>query len=247
MNDQLKQVIALQDRDLELDKLRAEAAAIPAKMNELKKQIQDLKSSLENSKRELTQLQLAKKQKDLDLDAQETAIRKHSTDLNAVKSNDAYRTLLGEIDKAKKEKSALEDQILQIMEQIDAASRTWKERESTAKNSEGDLLRQIGDWENKQKALEAEVAEKQSARDESVAGISKSIGEQYKRLRDNKRGAVIVPIRHEQCSGCHMRVSQNLINESRRGLKVMFCESCARIVYLEEAATAAPSPKVETP
>ena len=55
------------------------------------------------------------------------------------------------------------------------------------------------------------------------------------KLRKGKRGAGIVPIRNEQCSGCHMKVSQNLINEVRRGQKMMTCESCSRIVYLEEA------------
>jgi predicted nucleic acid-binding Zn-ribbon protein len=56
----------------------------------------------------------------------------------------------------------------------------------------------------------------------------------YQRLRNGKPGAVIVPIRSGQCAGCHMRVSQNLINETKRGQSVNYCEHCQRIVYLEE-------------
>ena len=47
-----------------------------------------------------------------------------------MKTNEAYRALLGEIDKAKLGQSALEDQILQLMEQIDQAGRSWKEKEA---------------------------------------------------------------------------------------------------------------------
>ncbi len=238
MNDTIKSLLSLQDRDLELDRLRADLAAIPAKISKLKADIQAAKTALEEAKKEMTQLQMAKKQKELDLDTQEGAIRKHSTELNAVKTNDAYRALLGEIEKAKQEKSTLEDQILQIMEQSDQASRVWKEKEATSKSDEAALQKQISDWEAKQKELEQTIAAKEVEREQAFSGLTKNLAESYKKLRNGYRGAAVVPIRKEQCVGCHMKVSQNLINEVRRGQKLMTCESCSRIVYLEEAIVA---------
>ncbi len=240
MNESIKSLLAVQERDLELDKLRAEVTAIPGKITGLKKQIQDSKTAFENSKKELTQFQLSKKQLDLDLDQQESAIRKHSNELNAVKTNDAYRALMGEIDKAKRDKSTLEDQILQVMEQIDQAAKTWKEREAAAKGMEGEFQTQIADLENTQKMLEAQISDKSVVRDHSLSELPKALADQYQRLRDNKHSAVIVPIRNEQCGGCHMTVSQNLINETRRGQKILVCESCSRIVYLEEVPVTPP-------
>ncbi len=128
MNDNIKQLLQLQERDSDLDRVRAEAASIPAKITALKTEIQTNKSALENAKQDLTQFQVAKKQKDLDLESREAAIRKHSGDLNAVKTNDAYRALLGEIEKAKQDRSALEDDVLRLMEQIDQANKIWKEK-----------------------------------------------------------------------------------------------------------------------
>lgn len=234
MNDSIKQLLSLQERDLELDRLRAEMAAIPGKIEALKTEIQTAKTALENAKKELTQLQLTRKQKELDLETQEGAIRKHSMELNAIKSNDAYRALLGEIEKAKNEKSALEDQVLMLMDQIDQAVRVWKEKESAAKNSEADQLRQIAEWEAKQKSLEEQIAGRQGERDQLLGTLPKALAEQYERIRKNKHGAAVSAIRSEQCSGCHMKVSQHLINEVRRGQKLVTCESCSRIVYLEE-------------
>src|SRR5438309_523011 len=143
MKDTIKSLLSLQERDLELDRLRGELAAIPGKIARLNADIQAAKTALEDAKKEMTQLLLTKKQKELDLETQEGAIRKHSTELNAVKSNDAYRALLGEIEKAKTDKSALEDQILQVMEQIDQANKLWKEKEASTKGNEADCLRQI--------------------------------------------------------------------------------------------------------
>jgi predicted nucleic acid-binding Zn-ribbon protein len=239
MKEEIKSLLGLQERDLELDRLRAELAAIPGKIAAIKAEISAAKTALEEAKKELTQLQMAKKQKELDLDGQESAIRKHSTELNAVKTNDAYRALLGEIEKAKQEKSALEDQILQIMEQTDQATRMWKEKETSSKSNEAGLLKQISDWEAKQKELEQAIQSKNAERDQAFAGLPKNLADNYARLRGGKRtGAAVVPIRSEQCSGCHMKISQNIINEVRRGQKLMTCENCSRIVYLEEVPAA---------
>ncbi len=236
MKDAIKSLLSLQERDLELDRLRGEIAAIPGKIAGLKGEIQSAKTALEDAKKEMIQLQMTKKQKELDLDAQESAVRKHSTELNAVKTNEAYKALLGEIEKAKQEKSALEDQILQLMEQMDQATRVWKEKEAGSKSHEAGLLKQISDLEMTQKDLEQTLTAKETERQQAFTTLPKSLADPYNKLRNGKHvNAAVVPIRSEQCSGCHMKVSQNLINEVRRGQKLMTCESCSRIVYLEEA------------
>ena len=221
-----------------IEQLRGELAALPGKMAMLRAEIEAAKAALQEAKKEATQLQLTRKQKELDLDAQEAAIRKHSTELNAVKTNDAYRALLGEIEKAKQEKSVLEDHILQLLDQIDQASRLGKEKEAVSKANEVALQKQISDCEDAQKALEQTLASKESERAQALSVLSKNLADHYSKIRNGKRGAAVVPIRREQCTGCHMKVSQNLINEVRRGQKIMTCESCSRIVYLEEVIPA---------
>jgi predicted nucleic acid-binding Zn-ribbon protein len=239
MKEDIKALLSVQERDLDLDHLRAELAAVPGKISGLKGEIQAAKTALEDAKKELTQLQLQKKQKELDLDSQEGAVRKHSTELNSVKTNEAYKALLGEIEKAKQDKSTLEDQILQIMESMDQATKSWKEKEANSKNNEAGLLKQISDWEAKQVELQQTLTGKETEREQSLASLPKNLADQYNKLRNGKHvKAAVVPIRSEQCSGCHMKVSQNLINEVRRGQKLMTCESCSRIVYLEEVPAA---------
>jgi hypothetical protein len=48
--------------------------------------------------------QLNRKNSELEIDAKDQAVRKHSGELNSVKSNDAYKALVLEIEAAKKEK-----------------------------------------------------------------------------------------------------------------------------------------------
>jgi predicted nucleic acid-binding Zn-ribbon protein len=241
MNESIKQLLNVQGRDSELDGYRMESAAIPKRVASLKAEIQANKTALENAKKDLMQFQVAKKQKDLDLETREAAIRKHSGELNAVKTNEAYRALVGEIDKAKADKSTFEDEVLVLMDQIDQANKVWKEKESTAKSIESGLQTQIGTWEAKQKEFDDLAGKKLVERDELLNALPVPLRESYERLRQSKRNNAVVPIRNGQCTGCHMKVSPNLINEISRGKKLMACESCARIVYLEETPAAEPA------
>jgi uncharacterized protein len=241
VQEAIKQLLSLQERDVELDRLQAELAAIPKEIDAIKKQMDAEKTALEDSKKELTQVQMEKKNREVDLAAKEEAVRKHTAELNSIKSNDAYRAMMGEIEKSKTEKSVLEDQILQLMDKVDEAQRKWKERENSAKSTEGQRQSQIGEWETKQKNLQEQIAQKQSERETVAASYPKALAEKYQRLRQGKRGAVVVPLKNEQCSGCHMKVSPNLINEVKRAQTMMVCEHCSRIVYLEEVPAAKPA------
>ncbi len=57
-------------------------------------------------------MQKLKKEKEMELAAREEKIKNNNLELNSVKSNDAYKALLTEIDNAKIEKTAFEDEIL---------------------------------------------------------------------------------------------------------------------------------------
>jgi hypothetical protein len=236
MLESIKQLLSLQGIDLELDRCRVELGVIPKQIATIRKEIEDTRTQLESSKKELTQLQLTRKEREVDLETKEAAIRKHSTDLNSIKTNDAYRALLGEIEKVKGEKSALEDVILLCMDQIDQATRAWKEQEAAAKKSEGERLQQIAQLEAKAKDLEQRIVQEQAERDALAGSFASRVLEPYERLRKSRPGAAVVPLKGLQCSGCHMSVSQNVINEIRRGQKLIPCDYCSRIVYLEEVA-----------
>lgn len=234
MHESIKQLLILQERDLEIDRLYNESEKVPKDIGAIKKQMADEKAALEDSKKELTHVQGERKEKEAALSAKEELVRKHSAELNGLKSNEAYRAMIGEIDKAKQDRSLLEDEILQLMDKVDQAQRTWRERETAAKSVEGERQKAISDLEAKQKSLEEQIVQKQKERDELATGYPKPIMQRYQTLRQGKRISVVVPIKAEQCSGCHMKLSPNLINEVKRGQMVMFCEHCSRIVYLEE-------------
>jgi len=84
----------------------------------------------------------------------------------------------------------------------------------------------------------------QSNTEERIAGlrakIPKPILDHYDRLGDSgKRGVAL--LRHQVCTGCHLRVPLHVVMELKHGEDVRLCENCRRYLYLqEEPASAEP-------
>ena len=49
-----------------------------------------------------------------------------------------------------------------------------------------------------------------------------------------KEGLAMVPVRQNACGGCHLNLPPQVINEIQMKTELVFCESCARILYIEE-------------
>jgi len=56
----------------------------------------------------------------------------------------------------------------------------------------------------------------------------------FERIIRSKSGMGIVPIHGVVCTGCHMILPANFVNEVRQADKIVFCPYCSRILYYEE-------------
>jgi len=60
--------------------------------------------------------------------------------------------------------------------------------------------------------------------------MTPSILKEYDRLRKARRGVAVAEVGEGRCAACHIGVRPQFMQELRRGDKVMFCESCGRIL-----------------
>ncbi|MHB9156399.1 MAG: zinc ribbon domain-containing protein [Endomicrobiales bacterium] len=231
VKENIKLLISLQEKDLVLDKLRHQAEAIPKEIEAQKGLVSEHRSSAEEKKKSLIQMQLKRKDKEGELAAKEGEIRKHSTELNSVKSNEAYRALLVEIESAKQDKSNLENEILGLMEKIEAESAFLKEEEKKQKQQEGEIQAEVSRREAELGALITEIARLEAERSEFVRQVSDAVLHHYDSIRERRQGIAVAVIEGENCSGCHFELRPQLINEVCKGQELIVCDSCSRILY----------------
>ena len=96
--ENIQQLIALQEQDAALDKVQKEMDLIPRQIAVFKADLDAAKAKVAEFKAKTLALEKLKKEKELELAAREEAVRKHSMELNQVKTNDAFKALQQEIE-----------------------------------------------------------------------------------------------------------------------------------------------------
>ncbi len=240
MQGELSFLIELQKHDAAIDTLREKAEEVTPLIEKKNQQLEKLKSDLKNSKDALSQHTLRKKQLEADVEAQEKLVQKHNSELNSLKSNDAYKAMLSEIQAAKDAVVKIEDEILVVMESIDSDNRRYKELEAKFKSDESAVKNEIQQLETKKADALAEVKKKEEERASYAATVPPTLLGTYDAIREKRGSLAIVPMVNNSCGGCHLGLTQNKMNEIRKAKSMVLCDSCSRILYVQQEAPASP-------
>jgi hypothetical protein len=95
----------------------------------------------------------------------------------------------------------------------------------------------------KQQAM-ARTAEDRKALDQihqervqSVGRLHPNVYRQYERIRKGRRGIAIAEAVDGRCSACQIAMRLQFFQDLKKGDQVMYCESCARILYYNPPVT----------
>ena len=143
--EHIKNLISLQKHDQALDVVDKSLTDIPAAIAVLKNKIEEGRKKAALAKTQAQDLEKRKKERELELAQKEEAIRKHSGELNTVKTNEAFKALQVEIDRAKSEAGDIETKILEIMEQIDLSQKEVKKITAEVAEEERGIQTQVAE------------------------------------------------------------------------------------------------------
>jgi len=135
----------------------------------------------------------------------------------------------------------LEDELIQIMEEIDALK-----AEIASKQEEVAKLQEA--WKQKQEAMQSQicgieetVSEAFTRRQSIAAQIAKDLISRYELIFARRGGMAVVEVAGGICQGCYMNIPPQLWNEIIKSEKVNLCPSCQRIVYYKPSVAEAKS------
>ncbi len=233
MSEKLEELNDLQQQDILIDKLNLSKGKIPGLINALDEQLIQTKKNIEEIKKEFSQKALEKKSKEMEVLMKDEQIRKHQAELSVIKSNEAYRALLSEIEKSRKEKDTAEEAILFLMEELDKITAKLKAEEQHLKEEQANAAEKKSQLEKDLQRLTADFTVEEEKRKMLVGKIPAGQLASYEMIRKSKGkgGIALVVIQGEVCGGCRRSLPHNLINEARRGRNMVYCENCSRILY----------------
>ena len=234
--DQLKGLVELQALDGEIYRLEREIAAMPGEAARMKAGHQESLEQSKSAEAQYKTLELKRKEMEISLDQKEEQIKKIHGQLFQVKTNKEYSAMQKEIEGFKADKSVLEEEVLKFMEEIERSKVLVQAEKQVVAGKEAELKAALSRLDEGAKVMKAKADELKASRASIAPKIDPTILSRYERILKGKAGSALVPVRGNACSGCFINLPPQTINEIMLATRLIVCESCARILYIEPSS-----------
>lgn len=234
MDIEFNRLIQLQELDSQIKNTSIFLENIPRQIEDINRKKEESYQIVTRAKEKMAQNQ--KKRRDLESEVKDmkTKISKYNLQLNDVKTNIEYKSLLKEIDEAQQKISEMEDEIISEMLMADEIEDEIKDTTQKYSDVEKEFSKEKDILEQKQKESEAKKKQLTQEKEKLMSTIPDEQAGLYLKIFKSKNGIVLSPVTGEFCSLCHMRVRPQVLNELRGNEKIILCENCGRILYFSE-------------
>lgn len=234
ITDEIKKLIELQEIDSEIFRIKRILDETPERIRQFDAIIKDKESIYKTSGDTLKKLELKNKEKEMELKIKEETIKKQQGQLFQIKTNKEYSALQREIESAKADNSIIEEEIIKLLDDIDAARKELEVNKKIYENEKNAIEAEKKKMQDEKLKIEEELKIAESKRSEFVKGVDKTVLAKYEHILRGRNGLAIVPVIGDACSGCNMNLPPQVVNEAKLMNDLIFCGNCSRILYCRE-------------
>lgn len=228
-------LLQLQELDLRIERLKARELEIPKQKGKYEIHKKRIADELKQSEERCKKLQLEQRECEGEIEQKQAQIKKYDGQLLGVKKNDEYQALLHEIELLKKQIGIKEERIITIMVELDEAKVHLEEDRKRIKEELEGIDQECAKIDAELAATVEERKRIETERMPLVQQTAADLMSRYTRIRRSiKTGPAVVPLNNDHCSGCHMMVPAQTVNELIGGHKIHSCNHCGRLLYHAE-------------
>lgn len=231
MIQQLENLLKFQETEIEIEHLKTVLKDVPDKISALEQKQDSLVAAYENEKEAMSLLK--KKYRDMDAEVQTNMVHvsKSEEKLASVKNNKEYQALLKEIDDIKDKNSAIEDDMINCLEQMENTEKELSEKGSSLKQTQMHIKAEKEEIQRSADEDEKKIESAMKFVKELAGEVDPSLLADYKRVKTLTPPPIVVPVSDAVCQGCHLNIPPQMFNELQRGDQLKFCPHCGRITY----------------
>jgi hypothetical protein len=231
VHPELEQLLVLQDRQQKIKQIQTEVETLPLQKKSLDAQLAASVAGVEMLKQKARKVEIDRKKLELDVGTRTQSISRLKTQQYQTRKNDEFQAIGHEIERYENEIRKIEDEELELMMETDKLRADLGVEEKNAATVKESVARQTADLNAKSKTLESRLEELTKERAEIAGKIDEDLLGRFERLFKSKGDAVVVPLEHEVCTGCHMKVTTQTAHRAKAGKEIVNCENCGRILY----------------
>ena len=230
----LSDLLDVQELDSQIDRLLEQRESLPEleDYKQVHQRLTGLESELTSAGSALKELELGLDKSEGEFELLELKVDEHETRLFAggMSSRETEYMRL-EVQSLTGQREAMEEKVLQMLEDIDPAREAVRVLEADVASSTEQKNELEGLIKTQWKQIDAELVRKEERKSEAVSPIGSELMELYEKLRRIKEGVAIASYDHGVCGGCHMALSPAEQDEAF-GADLPRCVHCGRILVV---------------
>lgn len=231
MLDVLRKLLELQECDQKILQTQDQLRRVPVERQMATERFSAAHDKVETTRKKIKELETQRRELELKVKEKQEQIIKFTNQQYQTKKNEEYRALANEIEKAKNEIIAIEDQELVLMEEIEKLEKTLKEYIREEETVKKEVDEQLAELKKHEDILNNTLNSLQTKRASLTQGIESGILTRYERILKNKGGKVLVGIERGVCGGCHVRLNRQLVVDCMAQAEILYCPNCGRMIY----------------
>ena len=241
-------LIPLQQLDLEIHKLKVQAAEKPRILAPVEAKLAHVKEKHAALQAEIKALKLEGAKRELSVKEFDDRIAKISAQSMSAKKNEEYQAYQKEISGQKAEKARVEDGLLDIYMQVEEKGKLEKVRLEEVKAAEAQFAAAKAESDKEVAVLNRQLEEELGKRAAIAGAVEKEVLRVYERvLRAKDDGVALAPAEKYEviedegkvidwrCGGCGGNLNLQDVNLLMMGREVHFCRGCSRLLFIKPA------------
>jgi predicted nucleic acid-binding Zn-ribbon protein len=236
VNPDLRNLIALQDLELNITRLQKQSSEIPGKTKTLENELARIRDEHDREVSQSKDLVNQRRNFEGEVEVLQTRLSRLKDQLMTVKTNKEYTAMLHEIQAAEDQIRREEDKILDIMEKTEDMDQVLKKAEQEMLKKSAEIQEEIRKTAESAPKMESELARLQEEKNMVEKTIGNELLARYRRIAKACKGVALAEARDELCSACHVRIRPQMYAELIQTDNIYACDSCSRILFHRDNA-----------
>ena len=229
----VKNLLKLQELDLEIRNLKLRLTMIPKEAENLKQEIAKIEGKVKIAKEKKAAHELQLKQNEAEIADLNDKIGKLQTQSALVKKNTEYQAMLGSIAMLKKSISDLESRQIELMDLLTADDKAIYAAAAAVKPETAGLRAELKELAELYNDIKARGRELLAKRPELRSMVDSEILPRYEQILQKGDGVPLAFVDQDKCSNCRLRLTPQTMNSIRAGA-ITYCDNCMHIIDMPD-------------
>ena len=231
MLTELSRLIDVQEIDKVIQEVTQDLTKLPEELKAGEAAQDELKASHAARLQELEDLKARRRDTETEMADMEESIKNSRQRLMEIKSNIEYKAMLKEIAFKEDQRDQRETRLLEFMDLMETQNRLIAEHIGQLAEQEAILVQQRQEVAVQVAKLQKELAELEEKRKKVRKAVPAPLMKRYEFIRQRRNSSAVCPVHEGVCLGCHMNILPQQFIDLQKGLEILQCPHCQRILY----------------